>query len=140
MSVVIVATNDSPACRRAVERVGEIFAGSTVVVATVVRSGAGPHAAPIPSPVRAASCDIERQTAMEVVEAACEQLGPRAWPALLAGEPVTELCDLARRSNADVIVVGSLGAGPLAAALGGSVGAELRTRAPCSVVELGAGD
>jgi nucleotide-binding universal stress UspA family protein len=106
----------------------------------VVRPGAGAHAAAIPSPVRSASCDIERQAATEVVEAACAQLGPHAWPALLAGEPVTELCDLARRSNADVIVVGSLGAGPLAAALGGgSVGADLRTRAPCSVVELGAG-
>jgi nucleotide-binding universal stress UspA family protein len=139
VTVVIVATNDSPACRRAVERVGEIFAGSTVVVATVVRPGAGPHSAPIPSPVRAATCDIERQSAMEAVETACEQIGPRAWPALLSGEPVAELCDLARRSNAAVIVVGSLGAGPLAAALGGSVGAELRARAPCSVVELGVG-
>jgi nucleotide-binding universal stress UspA family protein len=139
VTVVIVATNDSPACRRAVERVGEIFAGSTVVVATVVRPGAGPHSAPIPSPGRAATCDIERQSAMEAVETACEQIGPRAWPALLSGEPVAELCDLARRSNAAVIVVGSLGAGPLAAALGGSVGAELRARAPCSVVELGVG-
>ena len=137
MGTVIVATNGSTACRRAVERTGALFPGSEVVVAMVVRDGpSGPVANDVAA-VRAATHHIAVDAATDVLAGACGTLGERSRGVVLTGEPVSALCDLARAERADAIVVGSLGPGALGSALGGSVGAELQRDAPCSVVELG---
>lgn len=137
MSIVIVATNGSPACERAVDRVGGLFPGSDVVVAMVVREGPTRVGAGDVAAVRSATHHIALSAATDVLTGARARLGPRARALVLTGEPVTALCRLARSEHADAIVVGSLGPGPLGAALGASVGAELQRDAPCSVIELG---
>lgn len=140
MGTVIVATNGSSACRRAVRRAGALFPGSEVVVAMVVRDGPPVPAATDVAAVRAATHHLALDTATEELEAACRALGSRARGLVLTGEPVSALVELARTERADAIVVGSLGPGALGSALAGSVGADLQRDAPCSVVELGTPD
>lgn len=137
MSVVVVATNGSPACRRAVERAAELFETSELVVAMVVPTGPVRCDGSDIAVVRVAANQIAVDSAAQTVAESCEGLGTRARPVVLGGDPSTALCAMARAEGAEAIVVGSLGSGPLAAALCGSIGAELLERAPCSVIELG---
>ncbi len=53
---------------------------------------------------------------------------------LLLGRPASVIVDEARRTKADLIVVGSHGRGPFASALIGSVAAEVVDHAPCPVL------
>ena len=137
MSTVILATNDSTACRRAVERSGALFDGSEIVVAMVVRDGPADPGTSDVAAVRAATHCIAVDAATRVLADTCAALGPRARGVILTGEPVSALCGLARAEEAAAIVVGSLGPGALGSALGASIGADLHRDAPCSVVELG---
>lgn len=135
--MIVLATNDSPACRRAVERAAELFRDTDVVVATVVP---GPRAACEgrgATTVRAAVDEIARAEAVEVLRRSCRLLGPRARARLLTGDAALSLCELARAERADAIVVGSLAGDGVLGAVRGSVAALLTQRAPCSVVELG---
>lgn len=135
MSVVVLATNDSPACRRAVVRAGTLFEDSDFLVAMVVcGAGAGDSAA---MPIRAASDRIAVDAAAAVVRGACARLGPRARPAVIRGEPGLALCSLAEAEMAEVIVVGSLGADGITSLVNRPVAAALVERARCPVVEMG---
>ena len=137
MSVVIVAINDSASCRRAVDRAATLFDDADVIVATVVRGCPIEPEREAAGAVRAATREIAFGAATDAVADACRTIGPRARGLILSGEPVEELCGLAVAEQAEAIVVGSLDDGPLAGALGGSIGADLQRAAPCSVVELG---
>ena len=135
--MIVLATNDSAACRRAVVRAAELFSDADVVVATVVpvpRAAGEDHGA---GSVRAAVDEIARAEAVEVLRRSCELLGPRARARLLTGDAALSLCELARSERADAIVVGSLAGDGVLATVRGSVAAQLTQRAPCSVVELG---
>lgn len=135
--MIVVATNDSEACRRAVLRAAELFRDTDVIVATVVP---GPRAAGDDrgaNTVRAAVDEIARAEAVELLRRTCEMLGPRARARLLTGDAALALCELAHSERADAIVVGSLAGDGVLGAVRGSVAALLTQRAPCSVVELG---
>lgn len=145
MSVVVVATNGSEACRRAVGRTAALFDGATVFVATVV-PGAGPtglaggRAGPADPTrdrgVRAIADVLAVDAARALLADACRALGGGARPILLTGDPVDALLVAVRTVRARALVVGSLGR-TLTGVLGTSVGAALVRTAPCSVVELG---
>lgn len=138
MSVVLVATNGSRACRRAVARAAELFGDDAFLVATVVACGrAGGAPADGDRSVRAIADDLALDAGRVVLAEACRTLGARARPVLLTGDPIDALVRAVRRAGARTLVVGSLGGGPFADVLGPSVGAALARRAPCSVLELG---
>lgn len=137
MSVVIVATNDSASSRRAVGRAATLFEDVDLIVASVVRGAPVEPGREAAGAVRAATREIAVGAATDAVTDACRTIGPRARGLVLWGEPVEELCELAVAEQAEAIVVGSLDDGPLAGALGGSIGGDLQRAAPCSVVELG---
>jgi len=75
------------------------------------------------------------QDAGQLVEGIVAAL-PRAAPEtrLVSGEPVETLTAMCRDEAADLLIVGSRGRGPLAAALLGSVSARLASSAECPVV------
>lgn len=136
MTVVVVATNGSPACRRAVARTPALFDGATILVATVVTGGAGEQR-PSPPGLRAITDDLAVQAGESILAEACEELGEAAHPVLLTGDPVEALVDTARAAGAGALVVGSFGGGAIARVLGPSVGTSLTREAPCPVVALG---
>lgn len=145
MSVVVVATNGSEACRRAVDRTAALFDGPTMFVATVV-PGAGPdgiaggrsdRADPTRERgVRGIADVLAVDAARALLADACRALGGGAQPILLSGDPVDALVVAVRTVRASALVVGSLGR-TLTGVLGTSVGAALVRTAPCPVVELG---
>lgn len=139
MSVVLVATNDSPACRRAIDLVPQVVGPEAPLVVAMVLPGR--RIIPEPdqelSAVRSAARRIAVASAVATLDRACHELGSTARPLLLGGDPATSLCAAAVRRRAGAIVVGSLGPGPVARMLRGSVGHALARDAPCPVIELG---
>lgn len=145
MSVVVVATNGSEACRRAVGRTAALFDAPTVFVATVVPgavpAGIAGERSEATDPirnrdVRGIADVLAVDAARAVLADACRALGADARPILLSGDPVDALVVAVRTVRASALVVGSLGR-TLTGVLGTSVGAALVRAAPCSVVELG---
>lgn len=135
--MIVLATHDSPACRRAVGRAAELFGDADVIVATVVPGLRASEDVGAIRTVRAAVDEIARASALQVLRQACEVLGPRARPHLLTGDPAPALCRLARAVHADAIVVGSLAGDSVLGAVRGSVASQIAASAPCPVVELG---
>lgn len=136
MTVVVVATNGSPACRRAVARTPALFEGATVLVATVVPGADGEQSPSAPG-LRAITDDLAVQAGQSILAEACDELGEAAQPVLLTGDPVEALVETARAAGAGALVVGSLGGGAIARVLGPAVGPSLAREAPCPVVALG---
>jgi nucleotide-binding universal stress UspA family protein len=60
--------------------------------------------------------------------------GVNAETRLVAGDPAAQICRLAEERDADLIVMGSRGHGPLAAALLGSVAGHVVQHAHCPVM------
>lgn len=138
MSVVIVAVDGTEACHRAALAAPVVFPDSSFVVATVVdRPGPlgipGSERAAVWAATRSIAMDSARRVAMDESAA----IGDRARPVVLSGEPVGELCGLARQLRASAMIVGSVGGRAMQAIRGLSVGTELLRQAPCAVVDLG---
>ena len=62
------------------------------------------------------------------------ELGVTAEVHLVAGDPAVAICKVAEEQHADMIVMGSRGHGPLAAALLGSVTAHVVQHAHCPLM------
>jgi hypothetical protein len=87
-STVIVATNGSPAGRRAVERAAELLPSSDVVVAMVVRGGRAGPVATDNAAVGAATHDLAVDAARDVLLGACDAVGSRAQAVCSPGKAV----------------------------------------------------
>lgn len=138
MTVVVVAVDGTAACHRAALAAPVVFPDSRFVVATVVDR---PGPIGIPGSERAAVWEATRSIALDsarrVAEEESDAIGPRASPLVLSGEPVGELCALARRVGASAVVVGSIGGRAMQGLRGPCVGTDLLERAPCAVIDLG---
>ena len=136
---VVVGTDGSDSSLRAVDRAGEIAAGSgaTVVVATAYFPQSEDHHAadvlkdegykttgnaPIYAILREATERAKAAGATEVIEKA------------IVGAPVDALVDLADEVKADLLVVGNVGLSTIAGRLLGSVPANVARRSKVDVL------
>lgn len=138
MSTIVVATDGSPAARAAVARALE-EARLTNAALELVSAWSTPVTGAMGVPTymsedvfyatRDAMADILAEAKARVAAQ-----GVTAETHLVAGDPAAEICRLAEERHADLIVMGSRGHGPLAAALLGSVAAHVVQHAHCPVM------
>jgi nucleotide-binding universal stress UspA family protein len=138
MSTIVVATDGSPAARAAVQRAIEearLANAALELVSAWSTPVNGAMGAPtyMSEDVFYATRDAMAEILAEAKAAAAEQ-AVTAETHLVAGDPAAEICRLAEARRADLIVMGSRGHGPLAAALLGSVAAHVVQHAHCPVM------
>jgi nucleotide-binding universal stress UspA family protein len=139
---VLVAIDGSEPAGLAVDIVADIVwpAGTEIVFAQAVESGAGIYGGPWPGAVVVQTDQIEaelRAAAQKTVVDAGERLSPSGLTVdgvVLRGRPATAVVDQARRMHADLVVVGSRGHGTIESMLLGSVSAEIVDQAPAPVL------
>jgi nucleotide-binding universal stress UspA family protein len=126
---VVVGYDGSDASRRALRRAAELArAGGHVAVVTATHQ---------PTPLEA---DAPLDEALHLLAEAATYLDRedvRVSTRIDEREPVEALVEVARRLEADVIVVGARGDDYISRALRGSVGQRLVTRAPCDLLVVG---
>jgi len=126
----LIATDGSPASIEAARRATEVLRGDAeLVLVTVVSPVDGPEAdaggfeGPLLGPDEAR--DLQRAAVVEAhaaLAATAEALGPTpVAQRVVEGSAGPAICSLATEIDADVVVVGNSGKGPLARALLGSV-------------------
>lgn len=139
---VLVAIDGSEPANLAVELVADVAwpAGTEVLVAEAVETGAGLFGGPWPAlaVVQADRIEAElRAEAHRIVQQARERLerpGLNVDAVVLRGRPATAIVERARAKRANLIVVGSLGHGTIESMLLGSVSAEVVDHAPMPVL------
>jgi nucleotide-binding universal stress UspA family protein len=138
MSTIVVATDGSPAARAAVER-ALAEARSSQATVELVSAWSTPVNGALGAPTYMAE-DVfyaTRDAMAEVLAAAkshAAEVGVQAETHLVAGDPASAICRIAEERQADMIVMGSRGHGPLAAALLGSVTSHVVQHAHCPVM------
>lgn len=138
MSAIVVATDGSPAACAAVERAlrqARLTGEAIELVGAWSTPANGALGAPtyMSEDVFYATRDAMGEILAEAKAAAAEQ-GVQAETHLVAGDAAAQICRLAEERRADLIVMGSRGHGPLAAALLGSVAAHVVQHAHCPVM------
>ena len=139
---VLVAIDGSEPASLAVELVAEAAwpAGTEILVAEAVESGAGLFGGPWPAlaMVQAEALEAELRVAAKRTvggaRARLERPDVTVQSAVLRGRPATAIIDRARDMRADLIVVGSRGHGTIESMLLGSVSAEVIDQAPAPVL------
>jgi nucleotide-binding universal stress UspA family protein len=140
---VICGVDESVAARDAVT-VAAWFAATLERELVLLHAAPPVDALPVPGlvPYAAETWNTDRHAAGErLLEERAGELGLQDLPELRveSRDPTSALLDAAERAAAEMIVLGTRGLGPLAAALFGSVSAQLIARAPCPVVIVPAG-
>ena len=139
---VLVAIDGSEPAGLAVDLVAEAAwpAGTEILVAEAVESGAGlfggpwPEIAMVQADTLEAELRAEAKTTVEGTRARLERLDVTVQSTVLRGRPATAIVDRARDMRADLIVVGSRGHGTIESMLLGSVSAEVIDHAPAPVL------
>jgi nucleotide-binding universal stress UspA family protein len=138
MPTIIAATDGSPSANAAVERALAEAAASNATVDLVGAWSAPPNGtlgAPtyMSEDVFYAGRDATAKI-LEDAKARADGAGVLAETHLVAGSAAVEICKLAEERKADLIIMGSRGHRPLAAALLGSVAAHVVRHAHCPVM------
>jgi nucleotide-binding universal stress UspA family protein len=138
MPTIIAATDGSPSATAAVERALAEAAASNATVDLVGAWSAPPNGtlgAPtyMSEDVFYAGRDATAKI-LEDAKARADGAGVQAETHLVAGSAAVEICKLAQERKADLIIMGSRGHRPLAAALLGSVAAHVVRHAHCPVM------
>ena len=135
---IIGGVDDSDAARdtmRVARELSDRFRRQLVLV-HVAPGGSPPATSTVrggrSSLARAERSDAEESLLADVAAAA--GLGHGVERRVVFGDPADILADIARPERADLVVVGSRGGGPVAAALAGSVSQRFARAAPCPVV------
>jgi len=139
---VLLAYDGSAGAEAARELLGHLHLPSRTEVAVVfaLDSRHGHVAAPEPASRSAGDGQIQRRLAHDIDRelanvAAFLQAADRSCATrLLHGRPASAIVDEARRWDADLVVIGARGHGPLESLLLGSVSAEVVDHAPCPVL------
>jgi nucleotide-binding universal stress UspA family protein len=129
---IVIGYDGSDGARRALERAAGCASsdGTTLVVT----------AAPLLYPTRRAGDIVdppESKEAQRVLKEARDELGRRGVPARTheaAGDAGDAIIEVARESNADLVVVGTRGRNTAARVLLGSVSSKVVQGAPCDVL------
>jgi nucleotide-binding universal stress UspA family protein len=144
MKQILVATDGSPAARQAVELGIELAVehGGDI---TILRVLATDYTATRMGPVRPAARRLGGQgddPALNEARALAEERGIDARVARVAGEPAKAIAAYADELDADLLVLGSRGLGPVTGALAGSVSHALlkRLTRPVMIVPAKRGD
>jgi nucleotide-binding universal stress UspA family protein len=138
MSTIVVATDGSPAARAAVER-AFVEARSSQATVELVSAWSTPVNGALGAPTYMSE-DVFYATRDAMAEILAEakahaaELGVTAETHLVAGDPAAGICRLAEERCADMIIMGSRGHGPLAAAILGSVTSHVVQHAHCPVM------
>jgi|SRR5436190_16448994 len=138
MATIVVATDGSRAARAAVQRAIQEAVLRNAALDLVSAWSAPPNGAlGAPTYMSEEVVYATRDAMAEILTEARSEAADRGIDAethLLAGEPAAQICRLAEERGADLIVMGSRGHGPLAAALIGSVAAHVVQHAHCPVM------
>jgi nucleotide-binding universal stress UspA family protein len=138
MPTIIAATDGSPSANAAVER-ALAEAGALNATVELVGAWSAPPNGTLGAPtymsedVYYAGRDAIARI-LEDAKARAAEGGIRVETHLVGGSAPVEICKLAEKLHADVIVMGSRGHGPLAAALLGSVATHVVRHAHCPVM------
>jgi nucleotide-binding universal stress UspA family protein len=142
---IIVGIDGSDHSRRALEWATREAAlrHAPLTVLTVRRTVSGYVSGPIPNPDEAVLVEQARAMAQEQADGALEKVGAGSQPEsvtvqVIDGLPAKTLLEAA--TGADMLVVGSRGAGGFQRLLLGSVSTQVTHHAPCPVVVITAGD
>jgi nucleotide-binding universal stress UspA family protein len=133
---IVVGYDDTDDARRAVGRAVALARGGKArlilaSVAAALPSGAAAHGI---GPYDPADAPDERQSALERLRCAIEAEGVEAGLEVELGEPADALVGLAKRENADLIVVGTREPGFLDRLLHGSVSQGVARHSVCDVL------
>jgi nucleotide-binding universal stress UspA family protein len=138
MSTIVTAIDGSPSARAAVEcAVAEACASGAGIEFVSAWSAPATGTLGGPAYVSEEMIYVERDAMREVLDEAkarAEEAGISAQTHLVAGDAAVEVCRLAYKRHAELIVMGSRGHKPLAAALLGSVAAHVVQHAHCPVM------
>jgi len=133
--LIVIGTDGSPSGHAAVEHGAELarLAGADVLLVTV--RAAPPMLLGDPHYQRRVRDDFVRsRVALADAHEELDELGLDYESELLEGSPAEELLRIAEARDADLVVVGSRGRGPVRAALLGSVFGEVAARARMPVL------
>jgi nucleotide-binding universal stress UspA family protein len=132
--ILICGVDDSEAARRAAHVAAELSRqlGSRLVLVHVARVTAPPAGAPSAYAKLHGAAIAGGKRVLERLKQDDELADAEERVEL--GSPAQALLDAAASQGADMLVVGTRGRGPLAAAVLGSVSTDLVTRAACPVV------
>jgi nucleotide-binding universal stress UspA family protein len=136
MKQILVATDGSPAAREAVE-LGIDLAVERGGDITFLRVLATDYTATRMGPIRPAARPLGGQgddPALNEARALAEERGIDARVARVAGEPAKAIAAFADELDADLLILGSRGRGPVTGALAGSVSHALLKRLKRPVV------
>lgn len=141
LRTIVVPIDFSPAAGDAKEWAIDLARryGASLIVAHVVEPVAWPVS---PEGLMLAPADVlattrrELDTSLADACAAIQKSGIPAQAALLDGTPAAEIAALARRSDADLIVMGTHGRRGVSHALLGSVAEKVLRTAPCPVLTV----
>jgi len=138
MPTIVTATDGSPPANAAVERALAEARASNATVELVGAWSAPPNGAlGAPTYMSEDVYYAGRHAIAKILDEAKARAaagGVQAQTHLVAGSAAIEICRLAERRRADLIVMGSRGHGPLAAALLGSVATHVVRNAHCPVM------
>ena len=138
MATIIVATDGSDAATRAADA-GFTLAGQTgdhvaiVVVRDLIRGSLGLPFAYYDQHFLDADLDRAKEV-LAAAAARAAELDIDAEPVLVEGEPVAEICRMARDRDARLIVIGAHGWGVMRAFIHGSIASGILRYAPCPVL------
>ena len=136
---VLVGTDGSASSYRAVDRAAAIAreAGAELLIACAYRAPSQRERQQAADEFGEESYRVAGSSpAEDVLRGACERAGdlPGRDTIAVEGEPVDVLVGLAKKREADLVVVGNRGMGSLAGRLLGTVPSVVSHRAPCDVL------
>jgi nucleotide-binding universal stress UspA family protein len=142
MPGIVAGIDGSVHSRRALEwAIGEAVIRRAPLTVLIVAQGAGGFWGPAGYPQGLDLIEHALKTAREEADSALEALGARSRPPsvdirAVAGLPADEILKSARAQGAEMIVVGSRGAGGFKKLLLGSVSVQVTHHAHCPVVVI----
>jgi nucleotide-binding universal stress UspA family protein len=135
---ILLATDGSPSAAKAVEEAVLLGRATgwplTIVTAWHLPATGFAYDPLVAVPEAIDSVRISARKALDAAAATARAAGIEPDVELLEGAPADQICELAERCDATLVVIGSHGWGPVHRLLFGSVSAAVLHHAPCPVL------